>query len=632
MATVEADIITGYTPAQCSWTTEGNNNGFIAEYIGTCGVAPTAVPDLPTTCKGEDPPDPLPVDVKQSSTTHTGLAKRALDGDANPSWGGGSCTHTANELGWWSVELPEPVQIDRVDITNREDCCHDRLNGIEVLVDGAVCAGPETGWNPGETRFIACGKTGTELKIQSTTKAPLTLCEVAVYSNGVQVPLFVKPVEPPPGQLDTRGATAAQSSTSHVGDAARAIDGSAIASWGGGSCTHTANEENPWWSMTLPLRSTINRIGVTNREDCCSDRLNGIEIEVDGVKCAGPETGFQPGETRYIACAASGTEVKILNRQPGNHIITLCEVTVFGGEECAAGSAVVAGECTACAAGTYAPIVNSFSCLPAPAGEFVAEGGAVEAVACAAGEFSAAPGATACEPCAKDTYSTLMGATQCSPCPLGTTAEPGATTCTIVPETTTTTTSTSTTATTTTQTTTTTTAITTVAVPPPSTAMSTHDKELESNAAIADATAAAKANGSRMGWHMTWTPKTDFEGEQFIARICSGASKVCRRYVHILHECYPECEDTLHAARALRGPEPDYQEVGTAGVDAHKAERAATQLAWEHCLTDCAVRPSCPKMCGTDTEGCLPKCYENYKPMVASLEKIYERVKDLQDA
>jgi len=85
-----------------------------------------------------------------------------------------------------------------------------------------------------------------------------------------------------------------------------------------------------------------------------------------------------------------------------------------------------------------------------------------------------------------------------------------------------------------------------------------------------------------------------------------------------------------HLARVL--PRVRGHAARGAGVDAHKAERAATQRAWEHCLTDCAVRPSCPKMCGTDTEACLPKCYDNYRPMVASLEKIYERVQGLDAA
>lgn len=34
----------------CSWTSAGKSSDWIVAYTGTCGVAPTAVPDLPTTC------------------------------------------------------------------------------------------------------------------------------------------------------------------------------------------------------------------------------------------------------------------------------------------------------------------------------------------------------------------------------------------------------------------------------------------------------------------------------------------------------------------------------------------------------------------------------------------------------
>eukprot|EP01051_Picozoa_sp_SAG22_P024372 SAG22_NODE_6729_length_818_cov_2.083449_1_plen_94_part_00 len=41
-----------------------------------------------------------------SSEAWGGAAQRAIDGDANGAWGGGSCSHTQNgEAEWWQVDL-----------------------------------------------------------------------------------------------------------------------------------------------------------------------------------------------------------------------------------------------------------------------------------------------------------------------------------------------------------------------------------------------------------------------------------------------------------------------------------------------------------------------------------------------
>lgn len=54
------------------------------------------------------------------------VLNRAVDGNSNPIWGGGSCTHTTNERSdspWLVIDLHDYYEITHVKIKNRKDCC-----------------------------------------------------------------------------------------------------------------------------------------------------------------------------------------------------------------------------------------------------------------------------------------------------------------------------------------------------------------------------------------------------------------------------------------------------------------------------------------------------------------------------
>ena len=82
-------------------------------------VAPSIVPSVvPSTAaiRGDSPsvsPSPALLSLEgavtsQSSTGLAGTSSRAIDGDAENSWAGGSCTHTHQESDpWWQLLLPE---------------------------------------------------------------------------------------------------------------------------------------------------------------------------------------------------------------------------------------------------------------------------------------------------------------------------------------------------------------------------------------------------------------------------------------------------------------------------------------------------------------------------------------------
>ena len=95
-----------------------------------------------------------------------------------------------------------------------------------------------------------------------------------------------EPSAPAPPEVDLTGATATQSTTAHGGLAGNALKPNPGDNYGGGTCTHTASESHPWWEVALPSSQKILAVKVLNRKDCCSDRLEGFSVSVDGQVCA----------------------------------------------------------------------------------------------------------------------------------------------------------------------------------------------------------------------------------------------------------------------------------------------------------------------------------------------------------
>nr|XP_055055054.1 fucolectin-1-like [Misgurnus anguillicaudatus] len=129
------------------------------------------------------------------------------------------------------------------------------------------------------------------------------------------------------------GGQTVQSSTEFVGwEADKAIDTSPY------TCTHTVQTtDNPWWRVDLLDSFYISRVVVTNRPDCCGERLNGAEIlignslENDGnnnPRCA-VLYGVGWGQSVSVSCAEmNGRYVNII--VPGSSkVLTLCDVQVY---------------------------------------------------------------------------------------------------------------------------------------------------------------------------------------------------------------------------------------------------------------------------------------------------------------
>lgn len=79
--------------------------------------------------------------ASQISESSGGAASRAIDGNTNQVWGGGSVAHTGgaqtNTL-WWEVDLLSTVDIGRVVYFPRSDCCDSRQAEVNVVILNAA--------------------------------------------------------------------------------------------------------------------------------------------------------------------------------------------------------------------------------------------------------------------------------------------------------------------------------------------------------------------------------------------------------------------------------------------------------------------------------------------------------------
>ncbi|MFT4542871.1 MAG: hypothetical protein ACI841_001612 [Planctomycetota bacterium] len=72
-------------------------------------------------------------EASQSSVASGGDPARAIDGNTDGDYPGGSVTHTSEDRdAWWELDLGELRMIDRVVIWNRTDCCGERLQGFSL--------------------------------------------------------------------------------------------------------------------------------------------------------------------------------------------------------------------------------------------------------------------------------------------------------------------------------------------------------------------------------------------------------------------------------------------------------------------------------------------------------------------
>ncbi|MEL6253468.1 MAG: PKD domain-containing protein [Bacteroidota bacterium] len=137
---------------------------------------------------------------------------------------------------------------------------------------------------------------------------------------------------------------ATQSSTYRTGVASLAVDGFSNGLYTAGSVTHTSSSANPWWRVNLEDTYQLNHIEISNRTDCCGNRLAGTKVLVGDTPSNNPadytEVGVLTAAITQRLTNISATGQYIMLYLPGNNkILSLAEVRAYG-SKCTVSSAV----------------------------------------------------------------------------------------------------------------------------------------------------------------------------------------------------------------------------------------------------------------------------------------------------
>ncbi|XP_067242002.1 uncharacterized protein [Chanodichthys erythropterus] len=273
----------------------------------------------------------------QSSTYQNAVAGNAVDGNKNSDFNRGSCSATNGEKDpWWRVDLLDVYRISRVSITNRGDDDEERIKGAQIRIGNSLENNGNNNQLVASVQSMPLGHTQTfefnPIKGQYVNifipehSEYLTLCEVEVFA-GKRRRIWNLAL----------GARAVQSSTYQKAVAKNAVDGNMNSIFNTGSCSATNGDMDPWWRVDLLEVHKISRVSITNRGDCCPQRLNGAQIRIgnslenngNNNQLAVSVEFIPPGDTQTFEFnPIKGRFVNIFI--PGrNEYLTLCEVEVF---------------------------------------------------------------------------------------------------------------------------------------------------------------------------------------------------------------------------------------------------------------------------------------------------------------
>ncbi|XP_034776544.2 LOW QUALITY PROTEIN: fucolectin-5-like [Acipenser ruthenus] len=128
-----------------------------------------------------------------------------------------------------------------------------------------------------------------------------------------------------------------QGESGYLAASSNAIDGNHNPNLIQGSCSHTASHSSPWWRVDLLAPHRVNLVVITNRGDCCAERINGAEIRIgSSLENEGNSNhryatihSIPAGISRTYSC--SGMEGLYVNMViPGKkEYLCLCEVEVY---------------------------------------------------------------------------------------------------------------------------------------------------------------------------------------------------------------------------------------------------------------------------------------------------------------
>ncbi|KAM9450173.1 fucolectin-like [Clarias gariepinus] len=140
-----------------------------------------------------------------------------------------------------------------------------------------------------------------------------------------------------PINVALRGIATQSSLFSNSVPANLAIDGNKASSFTSYSCACTVCENSPWWRVNLLAVYDISDVIVTNRGDCCAERIHGAEIHIGNTLV---NNGNNNPSCVVISSIAAGTSANYTCNMRGRYVninipnitqfLTLCEVEVYG--------------------------------------------------------------------------------------------------------------------------------------------------------------------------------------------------------------------------------------------------------------------------------------------------------------
>ncbi|KAK7888849.1 hypothetical protein WMY93_024409 [Mugilogobius chulae] len=266
-----------------------------------------------------------------------GAAYNAIDGNRESDYAAGSCAVTELQTNpWWRVDLLNTYIVTSITVTNRRDCCPERLDGAEIHVGSSLINNGDDNPVVAVLPHIPAGRSLTinfSSRVQGRyvsvvlpgTGRLLTICEVEVYGYYA-----------PTANVALRGRATQSDTVDFRGGASNAIDGNRDSVYSHSSCTQTSRQTSPWWRVDLLKPYILTSITITNRGDCCQERLDGAEIRLGnttqnnnpivaavshipaGVSADIPFHGRVAG--RYVSIVLPGS----------GRVLSLCEVEVYG--------------------------------------------------------------------------------------------------------------------------------------------------------------------------------------------------------------------------------------------------------------------------------------------------------------
>ncbi|XP_040214624.1 uncharacterized protein LOC120944922, partial [Rana temporaria] len=295
------------------------------------------------------------IPTQSSTMSYYGSARNANDGSLARNYLRGQCSYTKQDEGpWWMVDLKQPHKIMSVAVTNRVlECCRERIFGAEIRIGNDPSKGGTS--NPscgvissvesGETLSFSCqGMTGQYVTIFIPGRAEhLVMCEVQVFGfpagsgDTATVPEVFKTPNGAPN-VAVKGVAQQSSLYNMYGEAKNSIDGSLDSNYLYIQCSGTSEQDNPWWTVDLKEKFKVFTVAVTNRGDCCPERINGAQIRIGNSAEDGgtsnPICGIIPtmasGETLAFECDGMVGQYVTIFIPGKTRSLTLCEVQVFG--------------------------------------------------------------------------------------------------------------------------------------------------------------------------------------------------------------------------------------------------------------------------------------------------------------